>query len=143
MDPILNLAAESKFLEAVEALFWKGWQLGSKPEIQVATPIHNHLTDGVMKYFSDSFRYGPATQLFEKLHKKNPEVGSLLARAYIGQNEEIKAVKVLFNDLKLAPMSYPLIHVQVDFLKSKVFNIPLDGYLYLILITYRAIMIWH
>lgn len=120
MDPIMNLAAESRFLEAVEALFWKGWQLGSKPEVQVATSVHNHLADGVMKYFSDSFRYAPAIELFKKLHKQDPDVGSLLAQAYIGQNEEIKAVKVLYQDLKLSSMSFPLLHTQVDFLRSKV-----------------------
>jgi hypothetical protein len=120
VDPILNLSAEARFLEAVESLFWKGPQLGSKPEIQLATTVHNHLTDGIMKYFGDSFRFAPAIELFTKLHKKDPEVGALLARAYIGQNEETKAVKVLYNDLKIASMSYPLIHVQVDFLRGKV-----------------------
>ncbi|KAL9543385.1 hypothetical protein MBANPS3_008138 [Mucor bainieri] len=119
VDPITNLAAEGRFLEAVEALFWKGWQLGSKPEVQVATSVHNHLADGVMKYFSDSFRYTPAIELFKKLHKQDPDVGSLLAKAYIGQNEEIKAVKVLYQDLKLSSMSFPLLHTQVDFLRSK------------------------
>ncbi|KAL0075718.1 Chs5p-Arf1p-binding proteins-domain-containing protein [Phycomyces blakesleeanus] len=119
IDPITSLSAEARFLEAVENLFWRGWQLGSKPEIQVATSVHNHLTAGVMKYFGDSFRYGPAVPLFERLQKKDPEVGALLAQAYIGQNEEIKAVKVLHDDLKQTPMSYPLLHVQVDFLRSK------------------------
>ncbi|KAI8393462.1 Chs5p-Arf1p-binding proteins-domain-containing protein [Radiomyces spectabilis] len=119
IDPITSLSAEQRFLEAVDALYWKGWQLGSKPEIQVATSVHNHLTSGVMKYFGDSFRYGPAIELFEKLHKKDPEVGALLAQSYIGQNEEVKAVKVLYHDLKSAPMSYPLLHVQVDLLRSK------------------------
>lgn len=120
VDPIMNLAAESRFLEAVEALFWKGWQLGSKPEVQVATSVHNHLADGVMKYFSDSFRYAPAIELFKKLHKQDPDVGSLLAKAYIGQNEEIKAVRILYQDLKLSSMSFSLLHTQVDFLRSKV-----------------------
>ncbi|CAO3592540.1 unnamed protein product [Absidia cylindrospora] len=119
VDPITSLIAEQKFLEAVESLFFKGWQLGSKPEIQTATAVHNHLTSGVMKYFSDSFRYGPAIELFEKLQKKDPEVGALLGEAYIGQNEEIKAVQHLYENLKLAPMSYALLHVQVDFLRSK------------------------
>lgn len=73
-----------------------------------------------MKYFSDSFRYGPAITLFEKLQKKDPEVGALLAEAYIGQNEEIKAVQNLYENLKLVPMSYSLLHVQVDFLRTKV-----------------------
>ncbi|RCH92020.1 hypothetical protein CU098_006290 [Rhizopus stolonifer] len=119
IDPITNISAETRFLEAVEALFWKGWQLGSKPEIQVATSVHNHLTDGIMKYFEDSFRYGPAIELFKKLHKKDPEVGALLAKAFVGQHEEIKAVKVLYEDLKLVPTSFPLLHTQVDFLRSK------------------------
>ncbi|ORE08017.1 chaps-domain-containing protein [Rhizopus microsporus var. microsporus] len=119
MDPITNLASESRFLEAVDALFWRGWQLGSNPEIQTATSVHNHLASGVMKYFGDSFRYGPAIELYEKLRKKDPEVGALLAQSYIGQNEEIRAVRVLNSELKRMPMSYPLLHVQVDFLRSK------------------------
>jgi hypothetical protein len=120
IDPITNLAGEQRFLEAVEALFWRGWQLGSNPEIQTATTVHNHLTSGVMKYFGDSFRYGPAIELYERLQKKDPEVGALLAQSFIGQNEEMKAVRVLNEDLKRMPMSYPLLHVQVDFLRSKV-----------------------
>jgi flagellar biosynthesis component FlhA len=98
----------------------KGWRLGSKPEIQTATVVHNHLTSGVMKYFNDSFRYGPVIELFEKLQVKDPEVGALLAEAYIGQNMEVKAVQSLYENLKLMPMSYSLLHVQVDFLRSKV-----------------------
>ncbi|RCH80468.1 hypothetical protein CU098_005565 [Rhizopus stolonifer] len=119
IDPITNLAGEQRFLEAVEQLFWRGWQLGSNPEIQTATTVHNHLTSGVMKYFGDSFRYGPAIELYEKLRKKDPEVGALLAQSFIGQNQEMKAVKVLNDDLKRMPMSYSLLHVQIDFLRSK------------------------
>ncbi|KAG1378550.1 hypothetical protein G6F61_005740 [Rhizopus arrhizus] len=119
IDPITSLTAEARFLEAVEALFWRGWQLGSNPEIQTATSVHNHLTSGVMKYFGDSFRYGPAIELFEKLRKKDPEAGALLAQSYIGQNKEIKAVQILNHDLKRLPISYALLHVQVDFLRSK------------------------
>ncbi|KAI8642491.1 Chs5p-Arf1p-binding proteins-domain-containing protein [Parasitella parasitica] len=119
IDPISDLAGEQRFLEAVEALFWRGWQLGSNPEIQTATAVHNHLTSGVMKYFGDSFRYGPAIELYKKLQKRDPEVGALLAQSYIGQNEEIKAVKVLNENLKHMPMSYSLLHIQVDYLRSK------------------------
>ncbi|KAI8975422.1 Chs5p-Arf1p-binding proteins-domain-containing protein [Mycotypha africana] len=119
VDPINTLAAEEKFLEAVEALFWNGWRLGSRPEIQVATAVHNHLTDGVMKYFSDSSRFSPAIDMFQRLYTQDPEVGALLARAYLGQHEEIKAVRVLHDGLKQCPMSYPLLHAQIDFLRDK------------------------
>nr|CAG8523154.1 9171_t:CDS:10 [Entrophospora candida] len=100
LNPIPNIEAEAQFLEAAENLFFKGWQLGSDPEIQVATVVSNHLTAGIMKYF-------------------NPEVASLLSRAYIGMGEEVKAVHILYNALRQNPMSYSLLHVQTDFLLSK------------------------
>jgi hypothetical protein len=58
--------------------------LGSEPEIQVATNVSNHLMSGIMKYFGDSGRYGPAVNLFEKLLIRDGEIASLLASAYIG-----------------------------------------------------------
>lgn len=119
IDPIPNIEAEAHFLEAAEALFFKGWQLGSDPEIQVATVVSNHLTTGIMKYFSENFRYERAVNLFEKLYLKDPEVASLLAQSYIGMDEEIKAVNILYEALKQNQMSYALLHVQTDFLLSK------------------------
>jgi hypothetical protein len=64
-----------------------GWQLGSDPEIQVATVVSNHLTAGIMKYFGDSFRFGPAVNLFEKLVVKEGEIACLLAQSYLGMSE--------------------------------------------------------
>lgn len=64
-----------------------GWQLGSSPEIQVATVVSNHLTAGVMKYFGDSFRFGPAVNLFEKLAVREGEVACLLAQSYFGMSK--------------------------------------------------------
>jgi len=64
-----------------------GWQVGSDPEIQVATVVSNHLTAGILKYFGDSGRWQHAANLFEKLAVRDPEVSSLLARSYIGMSE--------------------------------------------------------
>jgi hypothetical protein len=102
LDPITTGEGEVRFLQAVEALFMKGasllfltrarshshtgWQVGSDPEIQVATVVSNHLTAGVMKYFGASGRYQPAANLFEKLAVREPEVASLLAKSYIGMS---------------------------------------------------------
>ena len=63
-----------------------GWQVGSDPEIQVATLVSNHLTAGIMKHFGDSGRWQQAANLFEKLSVREPEVCSLLARSYIGMS---------------------------------------------------------
>jgi len=87
LDPIVSREGELRFLQAAEALFSKGWQVGSDPEIQVATNVSNHLTAGIMKYFGESGRYQPVANLFEKLSVREPEVASLLARSYIGMSE--------------------------------------------------------
>lgn len=87
LDPITSPEAEQRFLEAAEALFFKGWQLGSDPEIQVATVVTNHLTAAIIKYFSDAYRLERAANLFERLVVKEKEVAALLARCYIGMSE--------------------------------------------------------
>lgn len=63
-----------------------GWQVGSDPEIQVATVVSNHLTAGILKYFGVSGRWEPAANLFEKLSARDPEVASLLVKSYLGMS---------------------------------------------------------
>ncbi|EEB88029.1 hypothetical protein MPER_14375, partial [Moniliophthora perniciosa FA553] len=72
-----------------------------------------------MKYFGDSGRFQQAANLFEKLTAKEPEVASLLARAYVGMNEEVKAVQIMAQSIKATPHSYTLLHAQCDLLRSK------------------------
>jgi hypothetical protein len=67
-------------------MYVPGWQVGSDPEIQVATIVSNHLVAGLMKYFGDSGRFQQVANLFEKLFTREPEVASLLARSYIGSS---------------------------------------------------------
>ncbi|KAJ3932582.1 MAG: Chs5p-Arf1p-binding proteins-domain-containing protein [Lentinula lateritia] len=119
LDPITSPDSEIRFLQAAEVLFMKGWQVGSDPEIQVATVVSNHLTAGIMKYFGDSGRYQPAANLFEKISTREPEVASLLARSYIGMNEEVKAVQIMTSSIRQTPSSYTLLHAQCDLLRSK------------------------
>lgn len=54
------------------------------------------------------------------LVKEDAEVAALLAEAYIGMDEEVKAVRVLHEAIKKHPSSYALVHVQVDFVRNKV-----------------------
>ena len=53
----------------------------------MASVVSNHLTAGIFKYFGDSGRYQPAANLFKKIAAREPEVASLLARAYVGMSE--------------------------------------------------------
>jgi len=119
LDAIKSLESEQRFLEAAYAEFWKSWQLGTDPEVQVATFVSNHLSNGLMKYFGDSYRYDIAAEFFKSLASKDPEVSVLLARSYFGYDEEIKAIEVLNDALKKKPQSYSLILVQIEFLRKK------------------------
>ena len=100
---------------------------------------------GIMKYFGNAARYGPAVNLFEKLIMKDGEMASLLAKSYLGMgrftysskafcvkdtaksfscniiiDEEVKAVQVLYRAVQEHPQSYPLLQVQSDLLRNKV-----------------------
>ncbi|KAG0200942.1 hypothetical protein BGX28_006117 [Mortierella sp. GBA30] len=119
LDPIPDVEAEKRFFEAAEQMFFRGWLLGSNPEIQVPTVVNNHLTAAIMKYCQESFRSDLAVKFFERLFKREPEVASLLAQSYIGTDEELKAINVLYEALKQFPQSYALLHVQADFLRGK------------------------
>lgn len=119
LDPITNPEQELRFLMAAENLFFKGWQLGSEPEIQVATVVHNHLSSGILKYFGKASRYEQAVNLFEKLWAREPEVAALVAQSYLGMNQEVKAVQIMHRALQENPRSYALLHAQADFLCNK------------------------
>ncbi|KAJ7305479.1 Chs5p-Arf1p-binding proteins-domain-containing protein, partial [Mycena albidolilacea] len=143
LDPITSTVGEPRFLAAAEALFLKvpslhafcpciansetGWQVGSDPEIQVASVATNHLTARLLKYFGTSGRYQQASNLFEKLVVREPKVSSLLVRAYLGMCvflplfEELRALQSMSMVLRtvMEPSSCTLLHAQCDFLREK------------------------
>ena len=111
-DPIPSTEVEHKFLDAAEKLFFKGWQLGSDPEIQVPNLVANHLTTGIMAYIHTTGRYASGENLFEKLRHKDPEISSLLARVYFDGDEEVKGVRLLYHMITNLPMDYPSLDCQ-------------------------------
>ncbi|KAI9841517.1 MAG: hypothetical protein M1838_003524 [Thelocarpon superellum] len=118
-NPITSTEAEHKFLDAAERLFFKGWQLGSDPEIQVPNLVSNHLTAGLLRYIHTTGRYASGINLFEKLRTRDIEVSSLLARVYVAADEEVRGVSLLHEAIQHLPMDYSLLDVQAGFLKSK------------------------
>ncbi|KAG2176386.1 hypothetical protein INT43_005620 [Umbelopsis isabellina] len=119
LDPISNVNGEVRYLEAVHALFDKGWMLGSDPEVQTSTVAKNHLSDALMKFFAYGANNEPLIDLLERLYGNDPEVGALLAKAYINSDQEVKAVHLLYKTLQIAPTKYTVLHTQIDFLLEK------------------------
>lgn len=119
LDPLADADLEQKFLDAAEQLFDSGWQLGSNPEVQVATSVTNHLTTALLQYFKTNGRFTSAINLFEKLRSRESEVDVLLARTYLDMDEEIKAVTLLTDSLLQNPLNHSLLDVEIQFLQAK------------------------
>lgn len=118
-NPITTTESEHRFLDAAERLFFNGWQLGSDPEVQVPNVVSNHLTTGLLKYIHTTGRFASGINLFEKLRAREPEIASLLAKVYIDADEEVKAVQLLYDTVKILPMESSLLDVQAEFCMSK------------------------
>jgi hypothetical protein len=99
-----------------------GWQLGSDSVVQVPNNVSNHLTSGLLKYFHTTGRFASGINLFEKLRTRNVEVSSLLAKVLFMGNEEVQAVRVLYDSVKHSPMDYVMLDTQAEFLKQKALN---------------------
>lgn len=137
-NPVTNTEMEHKFLDAAEKLFFQGMneplfdvlsgpkltkttgrQLSSEPETQVPNTVSNHLTSGILKYIHTTGRYTSGINLFEKLRTKDVEVSSLLARVQMMADEEVQAVRLMYDALQDVPMDYALLDCQADFCQGK------------------------
>ncbi|KKK24961.1 hypothetical protein ARAM_003300 [Aspergillus rambellii] len=118
-NPVTNTEMEHRFLDAAERLFFMGRQLSSDPETQVPNTVTNHLTSGLLKYIHTTGRYTSGINLFEKLRTKDVEVSSLLAKVLRMADEEVRAVRLMFDALQDVPMDYALLDCQADFCSSK------------------------
>ncbi|EEB05892.1 ChAPs family protein [Schizosaccharomyces japonicus yFS275] len=118
-NPIPNPDAELKFYEAAEELFFLGHTLGSSPDVRVPTHVNNHLVRGIFTYVRQTCRYDGALNLFEKLRVKHPDVSVLLAELYLLMDREVNAVRILYDSIKLNPMSSTVLVIQARFLMTK------------------------
>ncbi|KAJ6096243.1 hypothetical protein N7486_006989 [Penicillium sp. IBT 16267x] len=126
-NPITNTEMEHKFLDAAEKLFFLvslahnaiGRQLSSDPETQVPNTVSNHLTSGILKYIHTTGRYTSGINLFEKLRTRDVEVSSLLARVQLMADEEVQAVRLMYDALQDVPMDYALLDCQASFCQAK------------------------
>lgn len=98
---------------------YTGRQLSSDPETQVPNTVSNHLTSGLLKYIQTTGRYTSGINLFEKLRTRDVEVSSLLARVLIMADEEVQAVRLMFDALQDVPMDYALLDCQANFCQGK------------------------
>lgn len=93
--------------------------MSSDPETQVPNTVSNHLTTGLLKYIQTTGRYTSGINLFEKLRTRDVEVSSLLSRVLLMADEEVRAVRLMFDALQDVPMDYALLDNQAAFCRDK------------------------
>lgn len=81
--------------------------------------MSNHLTSGILKYVYTTGRYTSGINLFEKLRTRDVEVSSLLARVQLMADEEVQAVRLMYDALQDVPMDYSLLDCQAAFCQDK------------------------
>ena len=86
---------------------------------QVPNTVSNHLTSVLLNYIHTTGRYTSGINLFEKLRTRDVEVSSLLARVLIMADEEVQAVRLMYEALQDVPMDYALLDCQSAFCQSK------------------------
>lgn len=118
-DPLPNLQLERKFLDAATDEFWRGWELGTSFDIQSATHSFNHLSLGIYNYFKNSERLDEAAKFFAPLYEVNKEVSGIYCKCLIGSDNEILAVREMYNTLKYLPYDYGTLLNQIDLLIGK------------------------
>ncbi|KAJ2696975.1 bud site selection protein [Coemansia sp. IMI 203386] len=138
VTPVGGPRDESKVIEALMQQFWNGWSLGSNAETQMISTAKNFLADGIQKYFYGAGRYADfAAEILAPLAYAplggqqsparasvdfkgvDPEVASMLADCYLEGDEEVQAVRVMHQALKIKPSCYPLLYIQSEFLRRK------------------------
>ncbi|KAJ2386334.1 bud site selection protein, partial [Coemansia sp. RSA 2603] len=138
VTPVPTLRDEARLVDAVTQQFWNGWSLGSNAETQMISTSRNFLADGLMRYFAGAGRYadyaaeilaplayaplgGQQSPVRESMDFKgvDPEIASILAETYLEGDEEVQAVRVMHQALKVKPSCYPLLYIQAEFLRRK------------------------
>ena len=77
------------------------------------------MTTGLLNYIRTTGRYVSGINLFEKLRAKEPEISSLLARVYLAADEEVKAIRLLYEETQQLPMDYSLLDCQASYCNGK------------------------
>ncbi|ODV92209.1 hypothetical protein CANCADRAFT_55925 [Tortispora caseinolytica NRRL Y-17796] len=112
---------ETRFLDAVETLFFRGPATGPPPGVQVATLVNNNLVQGLFKLVSATGRYDKTIAILSKIALKEPAVAALVAKAFLESDLEVDAVATLHEALKKNSRDPLALEIQSQFclLKEK------------------------
>jgi tetratricopeptide (TPR) repeat protein len=119
LNPFSTPELGKLFLHAFEELFFEGVTVGSTPEIQTPTLIDNYFADAFLQAVEMTGLFDEALEVLERLRAKEESVVTLIVKVLLLKDEEVKAVKAMFEGIKKTPRDSALLLVQSKFLTQK------------------------
>lgn len=127
LNPFENLDLARQFLDSFEILFREGVKLGSAVDVQIATPVLNYLADCFLTTLelTNLFDYG--LDILQRLKLIDDSVLYLIAKVALMKDQEVKAINILYDSIKLRPRDSNLLVLQAEYcLEKKRYNLALS-----------------
>lgn len=119
LDPFSSPDLAKLFLHAFEELFYEGPNIGCAPEVQTASLVQNYLVDALLKTVELTGLYDEALEILERLRTKEESVVALIVKVLLLKDEEVKAVKALYDGIQKTPRDPELLLIESQFLIKK------------------------
>ncbi|AOA61939.1 Bud site selection protein 7 [Komagataella phaffii CBS 7435] len=119
VNPLLNDESVTLFLEGFEALFWDGQKTGCHANLQLPTLLENYLVDTFFKVLQLTRRFDQGVEIVNRLIEQDESCRVLLAKVYMLSNQEIKAMDIICQGIKINPRDAALLTLQAEICMGK------------------------
>ncbi|KAH3684397.1 hypothetical protein WICPIJ_004630 [Wickerhamomyces pijperi] len=119
LNPFAEKGTAEHFFDCFEDVFEFGAKLGCSAESGNGNMVDNYLIDGFFKAVEITGLYDYALKVLFRLRERFESVDFIVAKVYLSQGEEIKAVKQMHKGLQTNPRDANLLVLQSAYLTSK------------------------
>ncbi|KAG7907575.1 hypothetical protein KL906_003656 [Ogataea polymorpha] len=119
INPFLNKECASLFVKGFEELYNEGPKLGCSEDLQVPTRCNNYLVDAFVKCIQLTGMWEEGIAILNRITQEDHTASYLIAKLYLLNNQEIKAVKVMYDTIKLNPLDGEMLTLQAQYCLKK------------------------
>ncbi|KAG7845333.1 hypothetical protein KL941_003178 [Ogataea angusta] len=119
INPFLNKECASLFVKGFEELYNEGPKLGCSEDLQVPTRCNNYLVDAFVKCIQLTGMWEEGVAILSRITQEDHTASYLIAKLYLLNNQEIKAVKVMYDTIKLNPLDGEMLTLQAQYCLNK------------------------
>lgn len=117
--PFQSKESVKYFFDGFKKLFFEGYKLGSKEFLLTTSNTNNYLTDVFLMVLELTKEFDYALQILEDLKKQDSSVLNLIVQVLLLKNEEVSAVKLMYEGVKANPRDGFLLNIQANYCLNK------------------------